>query len=111
VTIVVSKTLPHVRGTLTTANGQPAEGTVLLFPEDAAKWGEESRLIRSTRPGTDGVFEFADVIPGDYLAAALEYVRTGDWADPAFLENLRAQAKRVRVEDGVAPAVLSLTVK
>ena len=111
VTVVLSKTLPEVRGTLMSAQGQPAEGTILLFPEDAARWAEESRLIRSTRPGTDGAFEFSNVIPGDYLMAAMEYVRTGDWADPAFLENLRATAKRVRVEDGVAPAPVALRLK
>jgi hypothetical protein len=82
-----------------------------LFPEDGSRWVEESRLIRSTRPGTDGVFEFRDVIPGDYLVAALEYVRTGDWADPAFLEDLRSSAKRVRVQDGVTPPMLSITIK
>ncbi len=46
------------------------------------------------------MFEFHDVIPGDYLVAALEYVRTEEWADPAFLENLRAGATRVRVDEG-----------
>jgi hypothetical protein len=111
VTVVLSKTMPHVRGTLTDASGQPVEGTVLLFPEDGAKWAEQSRLTRSARPGTDGMFEFSDVIRGDYLVAALEYVRTGDWEDPAFLENLRASARRLRVEDGSAPAPLALTLK
>jgi hypothetical protein len=111
VTIVLSKSLPKVRGSLSTAAGQPAEGTVLLFPEDAARWAEESRLIRSTRPGTDGMFEFANVIPGDYLVASRDYIRSGDWADPALLEDLRDGAKRVRVEEGAAPAPLALTVK
>jgi hypothetical protein len=46
-----------------------------------------------------------------HLVAALEYVRTGDWADPAFLEDLRSSAKRVRVEDGVTPPMLSITIK
>jgi hypothetical protein len=111
VTVVLSKTLPEVRGTLTTAQGQPAEGTILLFPEDGARWAEESRLIRATRPGTDGMYEFSNVIPGDYLLAAVEYARSGDWADPSFLENLRARAKRVRVEEGAAPSPVVLTVK
>lgn len=110
VTFVLSKSLPEVRGTLTDAAGRPVEGTVLLFPEEASKWEEESRLIKSTRPGTGGGFEFDDVIPGDYLVAAREYIRTGDWADPAFLEDLRATATRVRVEEGGTPAPITLTL-
>lgn len=110
VTVVLSKTLPHLRGALTDSTGLPAEGTVLLFPADPDRWAEESRLIRPARPDSTGAFEFADVIPGEYLAIALEYVRTGDWADPAFLEALREKATRVQVEEGVTPAPITLRV-
>jgi hypothetical protein len=110
VTIVLSKTLPHLRGALTDGRGQPAEGTVLLFPADPERWAEESRLIRPARPDDAGTFEFADVLPGDYLVAALAYVRTGDWADPAYLEALREKATPVRVEEGVAPAPVALVL-
>jgi hypothetical protein len=111
VTVVLSKTLPHVGGTLTDPSGQPVDGAVIMFPEDAARWAEQSRLTRCERPGTNGAFEFSNVIPGDYLAAALEYVRTDDFADPEFLESLRARATRVRVEEGKPPAALALTIK
>jgi hypothetical protein len=50
------------------------------------------------------------VLPGDYLVAALAYVRTGDWADPAYLEALREKATPVRVEEGVAPAPVALVL-
>lgn len=104
-TVVLSKSLPVLRGTLLDERNQPAEGTVLLFPEDARKWAEESRLTRTTRPDLKGAFEFRSVIPGDYLLVPLPYVRTGDWADPEFLENLRDKAKRVRVDESGAPAL------
>ena len=42
--------------------------------------------------------------------AAREYIRTGDWADPAFPEDLRATATRVRVEDGGTPAPVTVTL-
>jgi hypothetical protein len=65
--------------------------------------------VRSTRPDQTGTFEFRNLIPGSYLIAALEYVRDGDWADPEFLEKLRAGATRVRVDDtGAAPVALTL---
>ena len=110
VTIVLSKTLPKVSGSLLDDGSRPAEGSVLLFPEDPQKWDESSRLIRTARPDTTGGFEFRNVIPGDYLAVALEYVRQGDWADPEFLRNLKDQAKRVRV-DGAGVSGLALTLK
>ena len=97
VTIVLSKSLPRINGTLLDERGQPAEATALIFPEDSARWAENSRLVRTTRPDAAGTFELRNVIPGDYLAVALDYVRDGDWADPEFLEKLRADGKRVQV--------------
>ena len=109
VTVVLSKTLPRLAGTLLDEGGQPADGSILIFPEDAQKWAENSRLIRTARPDESGGFEFRNVIPGDYLAVPLEYVRQGDWADPEFLRNLQEQAKRVRVADtGVSTVALTL---
>jgi hypothetical protein len=105
VTIVLSKTLPRFRGTLLDEAGRPAEGTALLFPEDATLWAEDSRLVRTARPDAFGGFEFRNVIPGDYLAVALEYVRDGDWTDPEFLEKLRERASKVKVDDRGAPVV------
>jgi Carboxypeptidase regulatory-like domain len=110
VTIVLSKTLPKLRGSLFDDHGQPVEGSVLMFPEESSRWGEDSRLVRSTRPDPAGRFEFRNVIPGNYLVVPLEYVRDGEWTDPDFLENLRDEAKRVHVDDGGASGV-SLTLK
>ena len=47
---------------------------------------------------------------GRLPSAAVDYVRTGDWADPAYLEALREKATRVRIEDGVTPAPVALHV-
>src|SRR4029078_5967730 len=66
ITIVLSNTLPKVRGTRPDAKHQPAEGTVLIFPEDSAKWGENSRLIRTTRPDLSGGVGVADVSRGRF---------------------------------------------
>ena len=102
--------MPKVRGTLLDERGMAVEGSVVMFPEDQARWSEGSRLVRSARPDHAGTFEFRDVVPGEYLLAPLEYVRENDWSDPAFLESLRERAKRVRVDDTGAPAV-ALTLK
>jgi len=107
---VLSKTLPKLTGTLMDEGGKPAEGSILIFPEDQQKWEENSRLIRTMRPDETGAFEFRNVIPGDYLVVPLDYVRPGDWSDPEFLRNLKDQAKRVKVGDADASG-LALTLK
>ena len=109
VTVVLSKTLPKLVGRLLDEGGQPANGSILIFPEDEKKWEETSRLIRTVRPDESSGFEFRNVIPGDYLVVPLEYVRQGDWSDPEFLSNLKDQAKRVKVaETGSTPVMLTL---
>ncbi|MEO6235648.1 MAG: carboxypeptidase-like regulatory domain-containing protein [Vicinamibacterales bacterium] len=101
---MLSKSLPRLQGTLLDERGQPAEGSILLFPEESSKWGEDTRLVRSARPDLSGAFELRNLVPGNYLVTALAYVRDGEWSDPEFLEKLRADAKQVRVEDkGAAP--------
>jgi hypothetical protein len=110
-TVLLSKSMPKLRGTLLDARGTPVEGSVVMFPEDPAKWSEQSRLVRSIRPDHAGTFEFRDVVPGEYLLVALEYLRTDDFSDPAFLEGLRERATRVRVDDTAAPPAVPLTLK
>ena len=107
--VLLSKSMPKLRGTLLDDAGAPAEGSVILFPEDQARWSEESRLIKSARPDASGAFEFRNVVPGEYLVAPVEYVRDNAWSDPAFLQGLRDGAKRVRVEDtGAQPVTVVL---
>ena len=109
VTIVLSKTLPKLSGTLLDDSQRPADGSVLIFPEDSEKWEESSRLIRTARPDTTGAFELRNMIPGDYLAVPVEFVRQGDWSDPEFLRNLKDQAQRVQVgPNGVTGLTLTL---
>lgn len=105
VTVVVSNRLPTVAGALVDRNGQPAEGTVILFTEDESRWGETSRLVRTARPDAAGGFEMRLVPPGDYLIAGVEYVRNGDWEDPEYLQRLRDGATKLTLADGAAKSV------
>lgn len=104
-TIVLSNRMPTLVGTLTDDRGQPAEGTLIAFPVDEAKWMESSRLVRTARPDQAGRFEFRLLPAGDYLVAAVDYVRDGDWNDPAYLEALREKAEKVTVREGETPTV------
>ena len=69
------------------------------------------RLTRVARPDETGRFVFGKTVPGSYYVVALDYVQTGDWNDPAFLDALRAQAQRVNVAEGTAPGAIALTLK
>jgi hypothetical protein len=104
-TIVLSNRMPTLLGTLTDDRGQPAEGTVIAFPVDEAKWVESSRLVRTARPDQVGRFEFRLLPSGDYLVAAVDYVRDGDWNDPAYLAALQEKAEKVTVREGETPTV------
>jgi protocatechuate 3,4-dioxygenase beta subunit len=100
VRIVLTKGFPAVTGHITDARGNPAEGTVLLFPADAARWLEAAGASRVARPDQAGLFRFDTVRPGDYLAVALEYVQQWQVFDPEFLEDLRDDATKVAVAEG-----------
>ena len=108
--IVLSNRFPVLSGQITDEKGNPAEGTVLLFPADASKWLEAAGTARIARPDQSGHFKLESVRPGDYFAAALEYVQQWQVNDPEFLEDLRVKATRVALEEG-QKAELALKIK
>jgi hypothetical protein len=112
VTIVVSKRLPTLGGRLVDQDAKPAYGTIVLFPEDSAKWGEGSRLLKTTRPDRMGNFEIRTVPAGDYFIAAVDYVQPGATDDPEFLKGLAdSGASKVSVSEGSVPSALTLTLR
>jgi len=108
--IVLSNRFPTLTGQITDEKGNPAEGTVLLFPGDASKWLEAAGTSRSARPDQSGHFKLESVRPGDYLAVALEYVQQWQVNDPDFLEELRDKATKVTLEEGQS-AHLALKIR
>jgi hypothetical protein len=108
ITVVISKRLAAIGGTVTDAQGRPADGPVVLFPADAAKWREAAGSLRSARPDQAGGYRFDNVRPGDYLIAALEQMEPWQVNDPEFLATLRDRATRVTVGDEPAIAVLKV---
>jgi hypothetical protein len=93
--------LAELSGTFQNDAGAPAvDFTVVVFPRSRELWDAGARRIRATRPATTGRFTFANLPPGDYLLAALTDVQTGEWLDPAFLEQLVAGAVAVAIAEG-----------
>ncbi|HQX81368.1 MAG TPA: carboxypeptidase-like regulatory domain-containing protein [Vicinamibacterales bacterium] len=87
-------------GTLQDASKRPApDYTVVLFPADRALWGS-TRRVRSTRPGTDGKFAFANLPAGAYRIAAVTDIGAEELRDPALLEELAAASIAFVLGDG-----------
>jgi protocatechuate 3,4-dioxygenase beta subunit len=97
VTVVITRRLPGIGGTVTGAQGRPADGPVVLFPDDPAKWHEAAGTLRSARPDQAGRYRFDTVRPGDYLIAAVEQMEPWQVNDPEFLSSLRDRATKVTV--------------
>jgi hypothetical protein len=86
-----------------------ADGTVLLFPVDSAMWYEGSRFVRTARPDQQGRYRIPGILPGAYLAVALDYVEQGIWNDPEYLASIQRHARKIDFADA-APQALTLRV-
>jgi hypothetical protein len=95
VRVVLTDRLTIVAGTVLTDKETPsASGTIVVFADDASRWGEASRYVRAVRPTQAGEFEVKGLPPGDYRAMAIEYLPEGDWNDPDVLASFRDRAVR-----------------
>jgi protocatechuate 3,4-dioxygenase beta subunit len=105
VRVVLTSRPTTIRGALRDEKQNPAEGTVIVFADDSAKWRDGSRMVRATRLDQRGFFTFKGLPAGDYLLVALDYVQDGQWHDPEFLEGLRGRARRVAIADAESKQV------
>jgi hypothetical protein len=85
---------------VTDGNGTPvADGTVLIFSSDSSRWSEDSRFVQASRPDQQGKYQVRGLPPGEYLAAAIDYVEDGMWNDPEYLESIRGLGQRFTLGD------------
>ena len=99
VRVVLTRRPAIVRGTLRDERRNPADGTVVVFAEDSAKWREGSRMVRTGRADRAGSFSLKGLPAGDYFVAAVAQIQEGQWHDPEFLEGLRPRARRITIAD------------
>ena len=97
--VVLTRHTGSVAGTVQGEKELSTDYSVLVFSENRAKWSFPSRFVVLARPNQEGKFNVAGLLPGNYLAVALEEL-LGTEQDPAFLEALRTIATPVTVEDG-----------
>jgi hypothetical protein len=104
--IVITNKVNTVAGLLTDDKGAPTtDGTIVLFANEAEKWSEDSRFVRSARPDQQGKFQIKGLPAGDYLAVAIDYIEDGMWNDPEYLESIRRYGERIRLGDAGSQAL------
>ncbi len=110
VRVVLTNRPTEIRGVLLDEKNQPAEGTVVVFPEETSRWREDSRTVRAARPDQRGEFSIKGLPAGKYLIAALNYVQDGQWYDPDFLADLRPRAQPLSLGEAESKRI-DLTVQ
>jgi hypothetical protein len=107
VEIVVTNQVTTVAGRVTDQTGAAVTGcTVIVFGADSQTWQEHSRFVRAARPDGQGAWQIKGLPPGDYLAAAIDYVEEGAWNDPGYLAEIRTGAQNIAVLESGAQTVL-----
>ncbi len=109
--VVITNKSTTISGQLADDKGAPLiDGTVIVFADEAEKWYEGSRSVKSARPDQQGRYQIKGLPPGEYLAVALEYVQEGTWNDPEYLESIRRYGQKFTLGEGASQSLaLKLT--
>lgn len=101
INVIFTDKISRLSGTVRDQRGNAAAGlTVIVFPSDERLWLPQSRQIMTSKTDASGAYKFATVPSGDYLAVAVDDVEPGEWFDPAFLDQWRDRAAKVKVGEG-----------
>lgn len=99
--VVLTNRTTKISGRVTDERGRDvSDCTIVVFPEDRARWTWRSRFIATARPGLDGRFTLGALPPASYLIAAIESLEEGDAFDPEFLAWLSTRATRLTLDEG-----------
>lgn len=104
--ILVTDHVSEVNGKVTLKDQPTRDYTVVIFPDDPARWAYPSRYVRSGRADQQGQFRIR-ALPQDahYLAVAVDYVEDGEASDPQFLEQMKSRATKFSLTDGESKAL------
>jgi hypothetical protein len=86
-------------------NAPVLDATVVVFADDAAKWGAHSRFIASARLDQQGRFTIHGLPPGTYVAIAVGYLEPGEERDPDLLQDWRSRGTRFTLGEGETHAL------
>jgi hypothetical protein len=110
--IVYGRGTTSIQGRVVDARGNPsADGGVVVFPVDPARWGrvEDSNRGRRVRV-TAANYETSGLIPGEYYVAAFDAPIQRGALTRVFFERAVARSSRVQLHPG-EPVTLNLTLR
>lgn len=105
--VVLTQTASGVNGIVRDDRGNAVlDATVVVFPDDDAKWMFQSRYVSSARPDTTGRFEVTGLPAArDYRIVAVQGLEAGSVSDPEVLAQLRERAERLSLAEGETKAL------
>jgi hypothetical protein len=87
--IVLTDVVSTVDGTVTLRGNPVTDFSVVVFPEDRAKWTYPSRYVRAVRANEQGRFSVRALPPDSrYRIVAVSHLDGGEGGDPEFLERI-----------------------
>ena len=101
VQVIVSSRPTTIAGQIADDKGAALhEGTVIVVADDASRWWDDSRWVKTARPDQDGRYQIKGLPPGDYVAVAVSYVEDGMWNDPEYLDSIRRYGQKLTLGEG-----------
>jgi hypothetical protein len=99
VEVVITSTPSSIVGVVADASQRPVAGAgVIVFAADRAlRASQPTRRIAAATTDATGSFEISTLPAGEYLVAVVEELVDGEWAEPDYLEALRATGVRIRL--------------
>ena len=81
--------------------------SVVVFPDDVARWIYPTRYVRTVRADDQGRFSVAGLPANErYFAVAVDYLEEGEEQDTQFLERLRSRAMTFSLGEGEQRSVV-----
>jgi hypothetical protein len=86
-----------------------SDAAIVLFPVEREAWNAPpaSGVLAATAPwrfyrtrAEDGRFSLEQIVPGEYLVAAIDEAAMADWPAPGFLDWIASRATRITLADG-----------
>jgi len=98
--LVLTNRTATISGSLESSQGGPASGRVVVFSQDARRWGLRSRLIQTGEAQPDGRYSVGGLLAGRYFLIGVEDLEDVSWNDPEVLSRLQATAIPLTLTEG-----------